>query len=896
MSGKRKRDFYERDSDQPKKMTHFFPRINRQCLSESDGGVYMTTSSASADIVTDDSCLHTSKGDSQQIIACPAASVLDEHPVISADGPRIDNNRAENDQSKRSSTTKNDSICGDVLPSTSHRTPGEEMKPHNAIDSSSTLDVGNLVGKRIDDFVRKDLLLNPWVPPKNYRFPFSEHSKNAKVVRRFAGHQHLDSFHWLAFSHSQQGYFCKYCPFLVNDCLGGYRKNVVLGKLVTEPLRSFARLLGRTGDLVRHSELDYHIQAVEAGKKFVQAMKNPEVEILNQIDTYRLEQIRSNRARLMPIIKTLVFCGRQNIPIRGHRDDGGLNPDESVDEGNFKELLKFRVESGDSILKSHLQQSSSRATYISKTTQNELIDACAQEITSVVIGRAKKAKFVSVIFDETLDISLVSQLTVILRYYLDGKIYEDFVKFVDLFHEAHGLEDHRCKKSDLSELKMTGIKIGTIVRHTLIDLGMILDFCVAITCDGCSVNISESCGAVSVLKQDCQNAVYSPCYSHKLNLTISKSSSVQAVRNSVATMKETISFFKSSAKRVDPLKALLGRILGDLCETRWVERHDGVLQFRENLPKIVETLDVISSWRDSQTAAKARALRLALCDSQFLVALVSLSDILSLTHPLSVLLQKSTIDVVSAESLIKDITTVLERKRERCDTEFQTLYEEICEIANQIDVDLRIPRTCGHQNYRDNHPAPDHVSYFRRSIYIPLIDHVLQDLKSRFSESTSEHYNLFVLLPNTPLREEETQLNTVISSLATKYYVFFDTSPQQLRRVLKSEIEIWYAKWLREGYEPTFSAVDFLQHCDEDIFPTVHTLLRILVTIPYTAASAERSFSTLKRVKSWLRSTMGESRLVGLALMNVHRDIMLDLERVLDRYASMRRHRHEFMV
>ncbi|KAJ8674901.1 hypothetical protein QAD02_010687 [Eretmocerus hayati] len=370
---------------------------------------------------------------------------------------------------------------------------------------------------------------------------------------------------------------------------------------------------------------------------------------------------------------------------------------------------------------------------------------------------------------------------------------------------------------------MTGIKIGTIVGHTLIDLGMILDFCVAITCDGCSVNISESCGAVSVLKQDCQNAVYSPCYSHKLNLTISKSSSVQAVRNSVGTMKETISFFKSSAKRVDPLKALLGRILGDLCETRWVERHDGVLQFRENLPKIVETLDVISSWRDSQTAAKARALRLALCDSQFLV-----------------------------KSLIKDITTVLERKRERCDTEFQTLYEEICEIANQIDVDLRIPRTCGHQNYRDNHPAPDPDSYFKRSIYIPLIDHVLQDLKSRFSESTLELYNLFVLLSNTPLREEETQLNAAISSLATKYYVFFDTSPNDCGEFSSQRLKF--------------------------------------------AASAERSFSTLKRVKSWLRSTMGESRLVGLALMNIHRDIILDLERVLDRYASMRRHRHEFMV
>ncbi|KAE9522024.1 hypothetical protein AGLY_017586, partial [Aphis glycines] len=60
----------------------------------------------------------------------------------------------------------------------------------------------------------------------------------------------------------------------------------------------------------------------------------------------------------------------------GHRDNGSIfdNPDKPLgNEGNFREFLKFRMESGDLLLKSHFEQTGANATYISKTTQNELI-------------------------------------------------------------------------------------------------------------------------------------------------------------------------------------------------------------------------------------------------------------------------------------------------------------------------------------------------------------------------------------------------------------------------------------------------------------------------------------------------------------------------------------------
>lgn len=49
--------------------------------------------------------------------------------------------------------------------------------------------------------------------------------------------------------------------------------------------------------------------------------------------------------------------------------------------------------------------------------------------------------------------------------------------------------------------------------------------------------------------------------------------------------------------------------LSGLCETRWIERHDGIFQFGALLPKIVESLDYILSRKDIQKAAEVRTLR-----------------------------------------------------------------------------------------------------------------------------------------------------------------------------------------------------------------------------------------------------------------------------------------------
>ena len=64
------------------------------------------------------------------------------------------------------------------------------------------------------------------------------------------------------------------------------------------------------------------------------------------------------------ILKKIIFCGRNNIPLRGRHDNDPTN--ESL-QGNFQALLYFRIDSGDEVLQNHLDNSSRNATYISKT-------------------------------------------------------------------------------------------------------------------------------------------------------------------------------------------------------------------------------------------------------------------------------------------------------------------------------------------------------------------------------------------------------------------------------------------------------------------------------------------------------------------------------------------------
>ena len=83
------------------------------------------------------------------------------------------------------------------------------------------------------------------------------------------------------------------------------------------------------------------------------------------------KKIKENEKKIIPIIKTVIFCARQNIPMRGHRDDSKHLEEPHSNPGNFQSF--FRIDSGDNLFQNHFQTCVKNASYRSKTIQNEII-------------------------------------------------------------------------------------------------------------------------------------------------------------------------------------------------------------------------------------------------------------------------------------------------------------------------------------------------------------------------------------------------------------------------------------------------------------------------------------------------------------------------------------------
>lgn len=76
-----------------------------------------------------------------------------------------------------------------------------------------------------------------------------------------------------------------------------------------------------------------------------------------------------------------------------------------------------------------------------------------------------------------------------------------------------------------------------------------------------------------------------------------------------------------------------------------------------------------------------------------------------------------------------------------------------------------------------------------------------------------------------------------------------------------------------------------LPECNATAYPNIHTVLQLLLVIPVTTATVERANSSLKFIKTALRSTMTNHRLNALLRLFVHRDIAIDFDAVIDSYA-----------
>jgi hypothetical protein len=89
---------------------------------------------------------------------------------------------------------------------------------------------------------------------------------------------------------------------------------------------------------------------------------------------------------------------------------------------------------------------------------------------------------------------------------------------------------------------------------------------------------------------------------------------------------------------------------------------------------------------------------------------------------------------------------------------------------------------------------------------------------------------------------------------------------------------------LKHGTVPNTIA-STLKVINQPMFPNI-TLLSLLAVLPITTCEAERSISTLRRLKIYMRNTMGQERFSGLALMNIHLDIPINIDEIVNDFSQ----------
>ena len=95
-------------------------------------------------------------------------------------------------------------------------------------------------------------------------------------------------------------------------------------------------------------------------------------------------------------------------------------------------------------------------------------------------------------------------------------------------------------------------------------------------------------------------------------------------------------------------------------------------------------------------------------------------------------------------------------------------------------------------------------------------------------------------------------------------------------RQLKFERHAWFARCQQMGMEISYKRLGIVMAEEtvlQAMFPGLHTDLVLYMVLPATTCEAERSFSMLRRLLTYLRSTQGQDRMSNLALIHYHRDV-----------------------
>ncbi|XP_074106438.1 LOW QUALITY PROTEIN: zinc finger MYM-type protein 1-like, partial [Cotesia typhae] len=479
-----------------------------------------------------------------------------------------------------------------------------------------------------------------------------------------------------------------------------------------------------------------------------------------------------------------------------------------------------------------------------------------------ISSEVQSAKYFGIIVDSTPDIAHVDQLTIIIRYVRDnGEIVERFLEFIpNIGHKAKDIEN-----AWLKSLENNGLDI--------------------MNCRGQSYdNASNMSGIYSGLQTRIKTinplADYVPCAAHSLNLV--GSCAVESVTEAVdffSTLQELYNFFTISTHRWEFLVQRTNlRVKSFLKLVGLLDMMPATLE--KEWSAIIDALEFIAESEDEKPTigSEATGLQRKLQHLETAILVIVWNVILDRFNAASKKLQESQADLSSVVQIYSSLALFLQDMRERQFSEYEEKAKTLSGVQDYYRYDTRRKKTRKIQpdESRVNERIPSSgQENFRTNVYYPILDTLSVQLAGRKSafEKLYEKFKFFDNLSEI----DTTELKNLANKLVDKY-------PNDLEETLGNEcIHLHYQ--LKDSSANT-EDVRFVQNiCNvlhsrslRNVYPNVDIALRIFLSIPATNCSGERSFSTLKRVKTYLRASMGQDRLNALALLSIEAQLVQEIE------------------
>ncbi|XP_019813439.2 zinc finger MYM-type protein 1 isoform X4 [Bos indicus] len=606
----------------------------------------------------------------------------------------------------------------------------------------------------------------------------------------------------------------------------------------------------------KHEKSEMHLKSLQFWREYQFCD-----EAVNDTLSNQSKQIEGNKKYLKLIIENILFLGKQCLFLKGN--DQSIS---SVNKGNFLELLEIRAkDKGEEIFR---LMNSQVDFYNSTQIQNDIIEIIKTEILQDIVNEINVSSAFSVICDETTDGATKGQFSVCVRYPQKTSkavlIKERFLGFIDV-EEMTGTSLHRSIKAYLQQI---GVDLNKIRGQAY---------------DSTSNWKGKLKKIAAEFKKEEPRALYLHCYTHCLDLAVIRfCKEVKELRSALNTLSSLFNTIhgEMSVNFQNIYKLSQSKTCKKhISQPCWTVHDNTLLSVIEGLPEIIETLEVLSNHSSNTSLADELSDLLALVSKfEFIFCLKFLYRILSVTGILSKEFQSETIDIFSLSSKIEAILECL--SSERNDTYFKTIWdgaEEICQKITCKGFEVERPSFQKRRKIQKIiDPGNSDSMFFPTSteeqykvnIYYQGLDTVLQNLKLCFLEfdyCKMKQISELLLKWNEPLNE-------ATAKDIQEFYKFDADIIPELR---------FYRHYAKLNFVLEYDFINFsnlghlfIQHGLHNNIPCISKLLYIALSWPVTSASAENSFSTLSRLKTYLCRTRGQEKFSGLALMAVEQELV----------------------